>query len=88
MTDPISLLAWLGTGAALGAVYLWLIARTVAAIQPPGDARAAVMWLLLRVGLAAGTLVLAAMQGAAPLLAVLAGFMGVRSLVLRRARSA
>lgn len=88
MPDTMILIAWLGLGAVFGAAYLWLIARTVATIHPPGTARAALGWLALRLVLAAGVLALAAMQGALPLLAVLAGFLIARTVAIRRAGSA
>ena len=82
----VKLAPWLLGGGALGAVYMHLIARTVAAIEPPASNRAAAVWLLLRLGLAAAVLAIAAMQGAGPLLAVLAGFLVSRSVAIRRAR--
>ncbi len=88
MPDTMILIAWLAVGTVFGAAYLWLIARTVAAIQPPGTARAALGWLALRLVLAAGVLTLSAMQGALPLLAVLGGFLVARTVAIRRAERA
>jgi hypothetical protein len=82
----VSLVPWLLAGVALGAVYMYLIARTVAAIGPPASNRVAALWLLVRFALAASVLALAAMQGAGPLLAVLLGFLLARSVATRRVR--
>ncbi|PWJ20251.1 ATP synthase subunit I [Jannaschia seohaensis] len=85
-TDPLlALVPWLLGGIALGAVYMHLISRTVAAIARPVSNRAAAGWLLLRFGLAAAVLALGAMQGAGPLLAALAGFLLSRTVAIRRA---
>jgi hypothetical protein len=83
--DLIGLVPWLFAGAALGAVYMHLIARTVAAIEPPAAYGAAAAWLILRVGLAATVLALAAQQGAGAVLAALLGFMLARTAAIRRA---
>ena len=85
MTWPamIGLAAWLLGGIALGAVYMRLIARSVAAIGSAAAYRAAAGWLVLRLGLAAAVLALAAMQGAGPLLAALAGFLIARTVAIR-----
>jgi F1F0 ATPase subunit 2 len=86
-TETLMQLApWLLAGIALGAVHMHLITRTVAAIEPPAANRAAVVWLLLRFGVAAAVLALAAMRGAGPLLTVLAGFLLSRTVAIRRAR--
>jgi hypothetical protein len=79
-------LPWLLGGIVLGAVYMHLIARSVAAIEPPASNRAAAGWLVLRMGLSVVVLALAAMQGAGPLLAVLAGFLLSRTVAIRRVR--
>jgi hypothetical protein len=82
----VSLAPWLFGGVALGAVYMHLIARTVAVIEGPGSSRAAAGWLLLRFTMAAAIFALAAIQGAGPLLAVLAGFLLSRTVAIRRVR--
>ncbi|MCU4651466.1 hypothetical protein N8I71_01360 [Roseibacterium sp. SDUM158016] len=85
-TDTLALLApWLLGGMVLGAVYMHLIARTVAALDPSASNRGAIAWVLLRFSMAAAVLSLAAIQGAGPLLAVLAGFLLSRSIAIRRA---
>lgn len=78
------LAAWFLAGIALGTVYLLLLSRSVAAFEPPASYRSAVAWLLLRLAVAAGVLVLAALQGAVQLLAVLAGFLVARMVAIRR----
>ena len=83
MADHLFLFWWLGLGAALGAAYLFMISRTVAAIHSPGGRSAAWVHFALRVLLAAGVLTLAARAGALPLLACLGGFLAVKSVVLR-----
>lgn len=82
MIDLGSIAAWGLAGLALGAAYLWLVARSVAALVAPG-AKSAAGYLALRIGLAAGVFWMAALQGAGPLLAVLAGFLVARTLTLR-----
>lgn len=77
-------LGWVAAGAALAGVYLYLIGRTVAALQPPAARAAAGGYLALRVALAVGAFALAAMSGAVPLLLMLAAFILVRTLVVRR----
>ena len=77
---------WLVGGVALGAVYMHLIARSVAVIGPSAPARGAIALFILRFALAASVLTLAAMQGAGPLLAVLAGFLLARTVAIRRAK--
>ncbi len=82
------IIAWFAAGAALGAVFLFLLSRTVAAVQIPGARLSAVAYAVLRFALAAGVLILAAQQGALPLLAALAGFLVTRFVVIRRVRGA
>jgi hypothetical protein len=80
---------WLLAGMALGAVYLALVQRTVAAItQDTASKGAAAGWLALRFALAAAVLAAAAVRGTGPLLLTLLGFLLVRSLVIRRMRRA
>ncbi len=79
---------WALAGAALSAVYLRLVARSVAAIADDGAWGAAASWFALRLALAAVSLGLAAAQGILPALAMLAGFVMLRSVVLARARRA
>jgi hypothetical protein len=76
--------AWLVAGAALGAVYLFLIGRTIAAMAPPAARVSAAAWLVLRLALAACLFWLAAQRGAAPLVLLLAGFLLARTVALRR----
>lgn len=79
---------WLAAGVALGAVYLWLVARTVAAITGEGRKTGAAAWLVLRMALAAGAFWAAATQGALPVLVMLLGFLIARTVAIRRAREA
>ena len=79
---------WLAAGIALGAVYLWLVARTVAAITGSGGKAPAALWLVLRMALAAGAFWAAATEGALPLLVMLLGFLIARTVAIRRAREA
>jgi hypothetical protein len=78
------LVAWLVGGIALGAVYLHLLGRSVAAVEAPGARRAAAGWFLLRFVAAAVVFGLAATQGAAAVVAALLGFHIARTFVLRR----
>lgn len=80
----IELLPWLAAGVILGAAYMHLIARSVAAIETPAAYPFAAVWLILRIGLAGAVLALAAMQGVGPTLAVLAGFLLARTVAIRR----
>ncbi len=77
---------WLFAGAALGGVYLYLIARSLAAIHAASAWYAAALYLALRIGLAVAAFALAAMSGAAALLLMLAGFLLARTVVIRRVR--
>lgn len=81
---PIELAAWAIGGAALGSVYLNLIARSVAAMTPAVAIGPALGWLLLRIALAGLVMGIAAAHGAATLIATLAGFLVVRTYVLAR----
>jgi F1F0 ATPase subunit 2 len=78
-------LGWILAGAALGAVYLYLVGRTVAALASPAARKAAVGYLVLRFALAVAAFWLAAQSGAAPLLMMFAGFLLARTALLRRA---
>ena len=77
-------LGWLLAGALLGALYLLLVGRTVAAMAPPASRAAAAGWFALRLAMAAAAFWVAAQQGPLPLVLMLAGFVLVRTLVLRR----
>ena len=88
MTGLAHLAFWLAAGVALGAVYLWLVARTVAAITGAGRKTDAAAWLVLRMALAAGAFWAAATQGAPAVLAMLLGFLVARTVAIRRAREA
>jgi hypothetical protein len=88
MTGLPQLAFWLTAGIALGAVYLWLVARTVAAITGEGRKTSAAAWLVLRMALAAGAFWAAATQGALPVLVMLLGFLIARTVAIRRAREA
>lgn len=79
---------WFLAGAALGAVYLWLIGRTVAMIAPPAAKSVAAAFVVLRLALAAGVFWGAATQGAAPLLLTLLGFLAARTVAVRAMRGA
>lgn len=79
---------WLAAGIALGAIYLWLVGRTVAAITGSGRKTIAAAWLVLRMALAAGAFWAAATQGALAVLAMLLGFLIARTVAIRRARDA
>jgi len=79
-------LAWLAAGAAMGAAFLYLVARSVAAIRRPGARGAAAGFLVLRMALAVAVFTLAARQGALPLVSALAGFLVARTVAIRRMR--
>ncbi|RMD94074.1 MAG: hypothetical protein D6811_03635 [Alphaproteobacteria bacterium] len=87
---PAAMLAELGAvgaaGAALGLVHLALLGRSVRLVLEAraGGRGQAVALSLLRLGLAALALWLAAQRGAGPLLALAAGFLLARQLRLRR----
>ena len=81
-----SILLWAGAGVGLGLLHfvgLWWSTRRIAA---GAGALGTVAVTLLRLVLLAAVLVLAVRQGALPLLALTAGLLGGRALVLRRAR--
>lgn len=88
MTDMtlLAALGWAVAGAGLGAVYLALIGRSVAAVASDRPASGAVLWFALRLALAAGAFWVAAQSGAVALLSAMAGFLVARSVVLARAR--
>ena len=75
---------WLVAGVVLGGAYFFLMGRTVAAIGDVGGWRAAVLPLVMRIGLAAGVFALASVQGAAPLLITLIGFLIARTVTIAR----
>lgn len=80
----VSGLPWLVAGAALGTAYLYLIRKSVAAVRDGGSWRAAALPLGLRMVLAVSAFFLASQHGALPLLSMLVGFLGARSIALRR----
>lgn len=84
---PLELAGWAMGGIALGGIYLHLIARSVAAMAPPVDVGPALAWLVLRIGLAGFVMGIAATNGAASLIATLAGFLAIRTVVLARTGS-
>lgn len=88
MTDAVALLPWVLAGGVLGAVYLFLIGRSVAALGDTANWLSFSVPLLLRVILVAAAFWFAARHGALPLLSMLGGFLVARGVVLRRARSA
>ncbi len=79
-------LTWFSAGLALGALYLFLIGRTVEAITGYVGWRTAALPLVLRISLAVAAFAFASRQGALPVLAMLSGFLVARSLGLRRVR--
>ncbi len=81
MTMTTDLLLWLLAGTAMGAVYLWLIRYSVAAIVD-GNRFGSFACLALRIILAAAAFFAAAQQGALPLLLALSGFIFARTLLL------
>lgn len=86
MSQAFALLPWLAAGVALGACYLYLIGRSVAAIGADAGWPAIVLPAALRLALAAAALVFAARHGALPLGAMLCGFLLARTAAIRRAR--
>ena len=86
MTVAMDVLPWLAAGALLGAAYLALIARSVAAIGSRAGWRAVALPAALRGILAVAALGFAAQYGALPLVLMLGGFLLARTVVLRRAR--
>ena len=86
MADLLPLMGWALAGAALGALYLALLARTVAAVTAGGGGAGAAGFLLMRVVLAVLAFWAAAAQGALPLLATLGGFLAARAVAVAHAR--
>lgn len=86
MTDATAVFEWLLAGGVLGAVYLFLVGRSVAAVGGAANWRAFALPLLLRVILAAAGFWFAARHGALPLVSMLGGFLVARGVALRRAR--
>lgn len=80
----IEAIGWIIAGLALGAVYLWLIGRTVEAILPRSIKPSAYAYVILRLALAGAALWFAASHGALPLLLMLLGFLVARTIVIRR----
>ncbi len=79
----VAALAFLG-GAFLGAAWLHLLGRSVAALTNGGSLVRVVLLTLARLAVAGAALWLVAMQGALPLLVALAGFATTRLLLLGR----
>jgi len=79
-------LFWFAAGVAIGAIYLFLIGRSVEAIMEGGRWHSAALPLLLRIALAVAVFGMGAYQGALPVLSILAGFIAARSIGLRRIR--
>jgi hypothetical protein len=86
MTLATEILPWLAAGALLGAAYLMLIARSVAAIGAGAGWRAIAVPVVLRLILAVAALGFAARHGALPVVLMLCGFVLVRTVVIRRMR--
>lgn len=86
MNYAIDILPWLAAGGALGAVYLFLIGRSVAAVGDTANWWSFALPLFLRVILAAAGFWFAARHGALPLISMLGGFLVARGVALRRAR--
>ena len=81
---PLPILAGLAAGLALGLVWLLLLRRSVRLVAGGGSLPLTLGLFVLRLALAASVLWVAAQAGAAPLLAVLAGFVIARTLMQRR----
>jgi len=75
-------------GFVIGLCYFALLHRSVALYSRPGSAGRAILLTLLRLAAATGFFVLTARHGAGSLLASFVGFLGARTLTLRRARNA
>ena len=78
-----SVLPWFVAGLVLGAAYLFLIGRSVAAISD-GRAWRAAGPLVLRLAIVTAALLVAARHGAFPPLLMLCGFVVMRTIALRR----
>jgi F1F0 ATPase subunit 2 len=86
MGNVLQSLIWLLAGVGLGAIHMYLIGRTVAAVQSNGASRATIIPIMARLLIVTCVLILAARQGAMPLLMVLAGFLVARSITIRRVK--
>ncbi|MEX5578857.1 ATP synthase subunit I [Pseudophaeobacter sp. A-200-2] len=86
LSQFLNLLPWLLAGLVLGAVYFVLLGRTVAAIEADAGWRRAAVFVGLRLVLATGAFALAAMQGTAPLVLTLLGFIAARMIAIRRVK--
>lgn len=86
-SSALEMVAWTLAGGVLGAVYLYLIGRSVAALTAGAGGATIALAVLARLGLAAAAFWLAATQGALQLGVMLAGFTLVRIVVLRRKRA-
>ncbi|TCP39971.1 ATP synthase subunit I [Rhodovulum marinum] len=82
----VQAVAGLAGGLALGAVYFALLGRSVALAAPTGTRGRALIFFGLRLSLAAGALWLTAQASGLALIAMLAGFLLARGVVLRRVR--
>lgn len=78
--------AWCVGGVVFSLVYFEALRRTVRMFGAADGWYRPVAYTLARIALAGGLLVVAALQGALPLLAAFLGFLIGRSIALRRAR--
>lgn len=85
MTDWVAMIGYILLGATWAALHLFLVARTVAALQDQSRRRLAALLTLARWLLALAVLWTVASAGAPPLLFTAAGFMAARLVLLRRA---
>ncbi len=85
--DPLflpALAACLAAGIALGVAYFMMLRRTVDLLTAGGSPGKALLLIAARMALIGGGLVLAALTGAGPLLAMALGIWIGRSIVMRR----
>lgn len=88
LPDLPQILIWLAVGGALGAFYFYMLGRSVAAFGRPDGRGRAIGLTVLRLAVAVGVMAWAALQGTAPLLLALLGFIVARTVAIHRARGA
>lgn len=84
--DLPQILLWLVVGGALGLFYFWSLGRSVAAFGQADGRGRAIGFIVLRLSVAVAVMTVAALQGTAPLLLTLAGFVIARTIAIRRAK--
>jgi hypothetical protein len=84
LSPPVLAVLTFVFGAVVGALYLRLLARSVSALEGGASLRRVSAFALLRLVMAGSLFWAAALQGAATLLLILAGFVTARLVLLHR----